>query len=350
MGVYTTSSYITSATAWHNISFHGGFMTNINDEMKAAATYIIKATREKFGQELDFSKESIIKLDSFLEQAYQSLSSRAKDDKTKASISRTANAWGSYLGEFIRLKWGGTWIMKGSERILSIKNIDFHPIGFVYQKIVNHPEYSVSQYLSEVERKISPQSIYSPQPQTILENVGRPKRQTHVNQPQNTVTIDKKIIFAIVGICGFLCILATCVVGFIIFNSGNADFKSKLNAFLVEAEKLNVMTEQGVNFQEFRSQLVAVKSTYAAIDTWPSSYQDAQRSFDLAIKGWELALDVWEFKVGNNSFAPLDDALNRDINNYLGSDTVLWFFPDRVIGDLMGKASIYFEAGKSKVK
>lgn len=320
-------------------------MSNINDEMKAAADYTIKATREKFGQELDFSKESIIKLESFLEQAYQSLSSRVKDDKTKASISRTANAWGSYLGEFMRLKWGGTWIMKGSERILSIKSIDFHPIEFVYQKITNHPEYSVSQYLSEVERKISPQPINSPQSPTTLENVSQPKTQTPVNQSQNTVTIDKKLIFAIVGVGGFLFILVACVVGFMVFNSGNAEFKSKLNTFLVEAEKLNVMTEQGVNFQDFRNQLVEVKSSYAAIDSWPSSYQDERRLFDLAIKGWDLTLNVWDWKINYT----ISEGLG-EVKDYLGEELSPGNNEDRIIGLLMAKAGDYFERGKVGVK
>jgi len=320
-------------------------MSNINDEMKAAAEYTIKATREKFGQELDFSEGSIVKLESFLEQAYQSLSSRIKDDKTKASISRTANAWGSYLGEFMRLKWGGTWIMKGSERILSIKNIDFHPIGFVYQKITNHSEYSVNQYLSEVERKISPQPINSSQSQTIPENISQPKTQTPVNQPQNTVTIDKKLIFAIVGVGGFLFILVACVVGFMIFNSGNAEFKSKLNTFLVEAEKLNVMTNQGVNFQDFRNQLVEVKSSYAAIDSWPSSYQDERRLFDLAIKGWDLTLNVWDWKINYT----ISEGLG-EVKDYLGEELSPGNNEDRIIGLLMAKAGDYFERGKAGVK
>jgi Fe2+ transport system protein B len=318
--------------------------------MKAAADYTIKATREKFGQELDFSKESIIKLESFLEQAYQSLSSRVKDDKAKASIFRTANAWGSYLGEFMRLKWGGTWIMKDSERILSIKSIDFHPIGFVYQKITNHPEYSVSQYLSEVERKISPQPINSSQSQTIPENVSQPKTQTPVNQSQNTVKIDKKLIFAVVGVGGFVFILVACVVGFVFFNAGGVEFKSSLNAFLAEAEKLNLMTEQGVNFEEYRTQLIEVKSTYALIDSWPMSYQNEKRSFDLAIKGWDYALDVWNDQLIKLSgdFSNYKKPDWDGVGIYLGNPDVGGGY--KTVELLMLQASIYYEAGKAGVK
>jgi hypothetical protein len=53
-------------------------------------------------------------------------------------------------------KWDGTWILKGSERLISIKNIEFSPIRFVYQKITSHPEYSAEKFIIEAESKIYP--------------------------------------------------------------------------------------------------------------------------------------------------------------------------------------------------
>ena len=96
-------------------------MPNINDEMKATADYAIKFAKEKFGQGLDFSEQDIGKLDNLLAQAYQSFSSRVKDEKRSKAIFRTANVWGSYLGELMRYKWGGTWILTGSERLITIE-------------------------------------------------------------------------------------------------------------------------------------------------------------------------------------------------------------------------------------
>src|SRR4030066_804045 len=127
-------------------------MSNIKKEMKEAADYAIKAGRERFGQELDFSEQSIDKLDNLLEQAYQSFFNLPKNKKTSKALTLTANIWGSYLGEFMRLKWGGTWIHNGSERFVLIKRNRFSPIKFVYQKISSHPEYSVRYYLFRAER------------------------------------------------------------------------------------------------------------------------------------------------------------------------------------------------------
>lgn len=336
-------------------------MTNINDEMKAAANYTIKTAKEKFGQELDFSEQSIVKLEGFLEQAYQVLSSRVKDEKTSNSIARTANAWGSYLGEYMRLKWGGTWILKGSERILSIKNIEFSPIGFVYQKITNHPEYSVKNYFAETERKVSPP------PQKIPENIGQPQEQLSVNRSQNTVTIDKNLIFAITSLGGILFIAIAFIVGFMIFNKGSATaeikkddvpakFKSDLNIFLLEAEKLNILTEQGVSNSDFRNQLAEVKLSYLLIkDTFPASLATEKKSFDQAFKGWELALEVWDGRlVANLPIISSESTILIELAAYTNTATPAPGSPDwseylsydRWIEKLLSKASEYFKQGK----
>jgi hypothetical protein len=327
-------------------------MSNINDEMKAAANYTIKMAKEKFGQELDFSEQSIVKLENLLEQAYQSLSSRVKDEKTSNSISRTANAWGSYLGEIVRQKWGGKWVQRGSERMLHIKNIEFSPIGFVYQKITSHPEYSAKKYFAEVERKISPPPVISSPQQKLSENIGQPQEQISAGLSQDTVTIDKKLILTMAGIGGTLIVIVACIVGFMFFNKGRAEFKSNLNAFLTEAEKLNVMTEQGVSFQEFRTQLIEVKSSYASIDSWPLSYQDEQRSFELAIKGWDYTLEIWNFKLAALGLSEFNGRPDYEgIEGYLGlGENDTFENLDEEIGQLMLQAGIHYETGKEGVK
>jgi hypothetical protein len=143
-----------------------GIMSDINSEMKATADYAIKSAKEKFGQELDFSEQSIDKLENLLRQACLSFPVRARDEKIGNEITRTANIWGSYLGEFIRQKLGGTWILKSSERLVTINNIEFSPISFVYQKITSHPELSVEKYLLVVERQINPSPVMPMQSQT----------------------------------------------------------------------------------------------------------------------------------------------------------------------------------------
>jgi hypothetical protein len=195
-------------------------MSNINDEIKATADYAIKSAKEKFGQELDYSDQSIEKLENLLEQAYRSFFNLPKDEKTSNAISRTANIWGNYLGEFMRLKWGGTWILKGSERFISINNIEFSPVGWVYQKITSHPEYSLENYLIDTKRIIYTSVINPQQSQYLSENIGQPKKHISIKRSVIPVTMDKHLLFTLAGIGGILLALVAFIIGFRMFKTG----------------------------------------------------------------------------------------------------------------------------------
>lgn len=324
--------------------------------MKATADYAIKSAKERFGQDLDLSEQSINKLDNLLSQAYQSLSSRAKDEKTNLAISKTASIWGAYLGEIMRQKFGGSWALKGSERILTIKGLEFSPISFVFQKITNHPEYSVKGFIGEASRKISPPKIEQPQPQKKLEFTNQPSEQIPVHKQQNSVTIDKKVIFAFAGIGGVLLLAVVCIIGFLLLRGGgiSAEFRTNLNNFLVEAEKLNVLTEQGVSNGDFRNQLAEVKSAYSVLNgSWPSSLSAEKTAFDQAIKGWELTLEAWDYGLDrstylSNSYLPENSTLLKECSDYTNSNPEYAMFNtvDDWVGILMGTASQYFEQGK----
>jgi hypothetical protein len=183
-------------------------MSNINDEMKANADNAINEAKERFGQELDFSEQSIVKLENILGQIYHSFSNNAKDVEKSNVISDTAIIWGSYLGEYMRLKWGGTWILEGSDQLVSIKNIEFSPINLVYQKITSHPEYSLENYLIETKRIIYTSVINPQQSQYLPENIGQPKKQIFIKRSIIPVTIDKKLVYTLAGVGGILVIIA----------------------------------------------------------------------------------------------------------------------------------------------
>ena len=199
-------------------------MSNINDEMKATADYARKSAKEMFGQELDYTEQSIDKLENLLDQAYQSFANLPKDEKTKSAINRTVNIWGSYLGEYMRLKWGGTWILKDSERIVSVKNIEFSPIKFVYQKITNHPEYTAKKYLIEAESKVYPSSVISQQSQNLSDNINQSIRENVINQPQVTTKSNKNPVYILIAVGGILLVIIACIIGYSIFKSVGISF------------------------------------------------------------------------------------------------------------------------------
>jgi hypothetical protein len=195
-------------------------MPNVNDEMKASADNAIRSAKERFGQELDYSEQSIVTLENLLGQIYQTFSNNTREEETTNVISDTAFIWGSYLGEYMCLKWGGTWILNGSDQLVSIHNNEYSPINLVYQKMTGHPEYSLENYLTETKRKIYTSVINQQQSQYLSENIGRPKSQFSITQSKKPVVIEKHILFTLAGIGGILLALVAFIVGFRMIKTG----------------------------------------------------------------------------------------------------------------------------------
>lgn len=199
-------------------------MSNINDEMKAHAEDAIKAAKLRFGLELDYSEQSIGKLENLLGLVYWGFYNNARDEGERGVIYNAAVIWGSYLGEYMRLKWGGTWILKDSDKIVSIKNMGFSPIRFVFEKITSHPEYSLKNYLEKLESKIISAPIIPQQSQDLSENIGQLEKQVPIKQPKKTIIIDKHLSFTLAGIGIRLLLVVACIVGYIFIQKGSDTF------------------------------------------------------------------------------------------------------------------------------
>jgi len=230
-------------------------MSDINDSMKASADYAIIEAKERFGQELDFSEESIVKLDNILGQIYQRFTDLPKDEGMSNVISDTAVLWGSYLGEYMRLKWGGTWISKDSDQLLSITNIEFSPINLVYQKITNHPEYSVEIYLNETKRIIYSSVLYPQQAQYLSENIGQPQDQVADKKFKIPVAIDKQLFFSIAGIAGTLLVIAAFIIVYMNMKPGHTSASgliaspTSFNTDVPVEKTLDTATDDSINPQ-----------------------------------------------------------------------------------------------------
>jgi hypothetical protein len=124
-------------------------------------------------------------------------------------------------------------------------------------------------------------------------------------------------------------------------------FKEQLTRFLEESTKLNAMSEQGVNYNDFKQQLANVKGAYdLANATWPSDFapgvhQSILKTFD----GWDLALYVWGLKI-NDSDNPVEPDINGyvEITNY-GGDNLVYDVHDQnyIVEDYRGKKFLPFD-------
>ena len=131
--------------------------SNLNNEMRQAAEYAVRMAKEKFEQDLDFSETSLIRLENIIEQAHQQFSSRKleRNISNDTALNRTASVWGSYLGELIRGKLGGNWIIEESKRLIVVNDIKFSPINYVYERITGQPHFNVKIYFDDVVKKLS---------------------------------------------------------------------------------------------------------------------------------------------------------------------------------------------------
>jgi hypothetical protein len=324
--------------------------SNINDEMRQAAEYAIRIARERFGKKLDYSESSLPTLEYLIEQAHQQFNTNNVEGKitNDTALNRTASVWGSYFGELIRGKFGGTWVIDDSKRLVVANGLRCSPIDYIYQRITDQLQVNANQYFEEVVKKLSSQPINSVQPEPTLPNSAYTTNQSQTQEPKvahNTIAINKKLIWTI-GIVG---VIIVAIIFLINILGGTSEFKSNLKVFLAEGEKLNLMTGQGVNNADYRNQLVQVKSLYAMLgNSWPLSFRNDKVLFDKAITIWDLTLQVWDFQIKNSSeYAwALSPDLVSQCELYTGT---VYSGTDDCISGLMTSASKDFEQGRANV-
>jgi hypothetical protein len=194
-------------------------MAEINDEMRVTADYAISTAKERYGLDLDFSEESLAVLDNILEKIYWGFSGHSKEEGEGGLIYNSAIIWGSYLGEYMRLKWGGTWLLKGSERRVSITSIEFAPINFIFQRITTHPEYSVRNFIQEAKNVIYASVIHPPQKAPAVAPSPVPvSKPVIVRPPRQPFHIDRRLIYITAGILGVLILATGSMAGYVMLS------------------------------------------------------------------------------------------------------------------------------------
>jgi hypothetical protein len=327
---------------------------NTNERMQQLASYAIKVAKEKFSQTLDYSAQSLQPLDDLLKQTFERFNYLAIEGKlSETTIKRAAEIWGSYLGEVIRQNLSGEWIMVDESPILRIGEHDFFPIKETQEQLTS-PKRNIIDYFKQVKKTVDEKTITVSKPAPIKENASSPS----VPKTDEKMPSKRKwggVLFALIG-----AILILIIIVALMLPRGlgiSQEFASDLESFLVEAEKLNVMTEQGVNYPEFRNQLAQVKATYAQIDNWPSIMQLEKENFDAAIDGWDITLRVWRIGLDASwgmdlAVLPDDSGELKDAATYMNVDLgdAQYVSIKRWIENLMTTSSTRFELGKQGVR
>lgn len=128
----------------------------IDSMMEAYSLDAVDYARDRFGIELDFSAESIERVESILGQLHDSIPRGIKGFFTGPSqkdIMLMVKMLGSYVGEVMRHEYGGEWVMTAPTTEIQHLMLEFDehqcwPLVKVYKRIVDGPEDNVLHYFS----------------------------------------------------------------------------------------------------------------------------------------------------------------------------------------------------------
>jgi len=134
-----------------------------NDMMEAYALDAVDFGK-KFNEDLDFSRESIEKVERICTILYNAipknfftkLFKRNPTDEQKLQISK---ALGGYVGEVMRKNFGGNWSIENlfnqeNTLLLTISEMKLSPVAKVYKRLTNGPEDNVWHYFQVLESEL----------------------------------------------------------------------------------------------------------------------------------------------------------------------------------------------------
>lgn len=123
--------------------------TSVNAQMQQLAEEAVKVAAERFGQSLDYTENSLASFESLLQQAYELYSLKGSGNEIpEETIQITARVWGSYLGELMRRKWGGEWVVNGPDINLTISGKSCSPIQQIFKRITIGQLYDIKEFFA----------------------------------------------------------------------------------------------------------------------------------------------------------------------------------------------------------
>jgi len=104
----------------------------------------IDTTEKIFGVKLAFDKDSVLKLDELIKQAWP--------DKPPQQIDQVIILFGSYLGEAIRLTLGGEWAEREGQWFIKFGDADINVFNKVHKRLLNGEEDSLGYFYQMLKK------------------------------------------------------------------------------------------------------------------------------------------------------------------------------------------------------
>lgn len=136
--------------------------SNLGSVILKAAEYTVGIAKKNLGLDMDYSTQSIRDLDAVIEFVKNHFSNQRREGKlTDETVSRAAISLGGYLGEVLRRKYGGTWILENDSRNLVINGISLTPIRYIHQNLEGLLSGNAQKYITDIEQTLNPKPALS---------------------------------------------------------------------------------------------------------------------------------------------------------------------------------------------
>lgn len=127
---------------------------NLAKWLAGQAQIAVKTARTKWDLALDFTPESLKRVEGVLEQLHDMLKAAPPDERpTEKQIEGASIAWGVYVGEVVRRHYGGQWELSKPDGILQlvIGKASVFPVRKVQKRITEGPGDNVAFYFSAMK-------------------------------------------------------------------------------------------------------------------------------------------------------------------------------------------------------
>jgi len=122
--------------------------------LSSQAQIAIKTARTKWDLALDFSPDSLKKVESVLAQLHDAMKTATPEERpTEKQIEAASIIWGVYVGETIRRHYGGKWELKTDGVLqLTINTSTLFPLRKVQKRITDGPQDNVAFYFHALKQ------------------------------------------------------------------------------------------------------------------------------------------------------------------------------------------------------
>jgi hypothetical protein len=132
--------------------------TKLAEDMETNARNAVELAKTRFQATLDYKPDSVQELEKLFDRVQYAMS----EPESRETLGLLTRLWGSYLGEVIRRKHGGEWIIwtdkHGKTMALQVGEATVFPHNKVKKRLERGPDHNIWNYYQSVVSSLEQKS------------------------------------------------------------------------------------------------------------------------------------------------------------------------------------------------